>query len=225
MKRILLLLSIVLLTSCGNSKNSPEFIAAVSGNYLFNSDESVKISFVENEMRVNWRGKNNIKPLKVNDSTFYIKDMNEKFIFVMQPTTHIKLAKKREHKGRTYSFNKMLEGKKTPREYLLNKEFDKALAGYIAIQEKDSLDRTIRERTFNRLGYQMLGDRKIEIAIEIFKINTKLYPKSSNTYDSLGDGYWRAKDTINAVLSFKKALSINPENRRAIRFLKAHKLE
>ena len=95
MKRILLLLSIVLLTSCGDSKNSPEFMAAVSGNYLFNSDESIGISFEENEMRVNWRGKEDIKPLKVNDSTFYIKDMNEKFIFVMLPKVHIKLAKKR----------------------------------------------------------------------------------------------------------------------------------
>lgn len=225
MKRILLLLSIVLLTSCGNSKNSSEFMAAVSGNYLFNSDESIGISFEENEMRVNWRGKENIKPLKVNDSTFYIKDMNEKFIFVMQPKVHIKLAKKREHKGRTYSFNKMLEGKKTPREYLLNKEYNKALEGYLAIQQKDSLDRTIREGTFNSLGYSMMNDKKVEIAIEIFKINTKLYPNSSNTYDSLGDGYWKLKDTVNAVLNYKEALSINPENRKAIRFLKNHKFD
>ncbi|MDG1527641.1 MAG: hypothetical protein P8Q86_00195 [Polaribacter sp.] len=225
MKRILLLLSIVLLTSCGDSKNSPEFMAAVSGNYLFNSDESIGISFEENEMRVNWRGKEDIKPLKVNDSTFYIKDMNEKFIFVMLPKVHIKLAKKREHKGRTYSFNKMLAGKKTPREYLLNKEYNKALEGYLAIQQKDSLDRTIREGTFNNLGYEMMNDKKVEIAIEIFKINTKLYPNSSNTYDSLGDGYRKLKDTANAVLSYKEALSINPENRKAIRFLKNHKFD
>ncbi|MDG1954610.1 MAG: hypothetical protein P8I51_06935 [Polaribacter sp.] len=225
MKRILLLLSIVLLTSCGDSKNSPEFMAAVSGNYLFNSDESIGISFEENEMRVNWRGKEDIKPLKVNDSTFYIKDMNEKFIFVMLPKVHIKLAKKREHKGRTYSFNKMLAGKKTPREYLLNKDYNKALEGYLAIQQKDSLDRTIREGTFNNLGYEMMNDKKVEIAIEIFKINTKLYPNSSNTYDSLGDGYRKLKDTANAVLSYKEALSINPENRKAIRFLKNHKFD
>ncbi|MDG2074485.1 MAG: hypothetical protein P8J28_07955, partial [Polaribacter sp.] len=137
----------------------------------------------------------------------------------------IKLAKKREHKGRTYSFNKMLAGKKTPREYLLNKEYNKALEGYLAIQQKDSLDRTIREGTFNNLGYEMMNDKKVEIAIEIFKINTKLYPNSSNTYDSLGDGYRKLKDTANAVLSYKEALSINPENRKAIRFLKNHKFD
>ena len=225
MKRILYLLLISLLVSCGNSENSPKFIETVTGNYLFNSDESIGISFVENEMIVRWRGKDNIKPLKVNDSTFYIKDMNEKFIFVMQPTIHIKLAEKREHEGRIYIFNKMKNGEKTPREYLLNKEFDKALAGYLAIQQKDSLDRTIRESTFNSLGYRMLSDKKYDFAIEIFKINTKLYPNSSNTYDSLGEAYWRLKDTVNAKDNFNKALSINPENRRALRFIKKHKLD
>ena len=176
------------------------------------------------KLNVRWRGKDNIEPLKVNDSTFYMKEMNEKIIFVMQPKVHIKLAEKREHDGKKYQFDKLAEGEKAPREYLLNGEYNKALHGYLAIQKKDSLDRTIRERTFNRLGYRAIREKKFQKAIEIFKINTILYPKSSNTYDSLGDGYWQLKDTINAVANFKKALSINPENRRAIRFLKTHKL-
>jgi tetratricopeptide (TPR) repeat protein len=225
MKRILLLLSIILLTSCGNSKNSDEFIAAVKGNYLFNSDESIGISFVENKLNVRWRGKDNIEPLKVNDSTFYIQQMNEKFIFVMQPEVHIVLAEKREHEGRKYHFKKLALGEKTPREYLINGEYDKALEGYLAIQKRDSLDKTIREGTFNNLGYRAIRNKKYEKAIEIFKINTKLHPKSSNTYDSLGEAYWRVSDTLKAKESFKKALSINPENRRALRFIKSNKLK
>ncbi|WP_347174606.1 tetratricopeptide repeat protein [Polaribacter uvawellassae] len=193
---------------------------AVTGNYLFNSDESIGISFVENEMIVRWRGNDNIKPLKVNDSTFYIKAMNEKFVFIMQPKVHIVLAKKREHEGKTYAFNKMQDGEKTPREYLFNKEYDKALAGYLSIQQKDSLDKTIRESTINSLGYNMLNDKKHNIAIETFKINIKLYPKSSNTYDSLADAFLRKKDTVNAINYYNKALSINPENSSSRRMLK-----
>ncbi len=225
MKRILLLLSVILLASCGNSTNSKEFMDAVTGNYLFNSDESIGITFVENKLNVRWRGKDNIEPLKVNDSTFYIQKMNEKFIFVMQPEVHIVLAEKREHKGRKYHFKKLAFGEKTPREYLLNKEYDKALEGYLAIQKRDSLDRTIRERTFNNLGYRAIRNNDYQKALEIFKMNTKLYPKSSNTYDSLGEAYWKLKDSVNAKESFKKALSINPENRRALRFVKKYKLE
>ena len=225
MKRILLLLLIVLLASCGNSKNSNEFMDAVSGNYLFNSDESIGIAFVEGKLNVRWRDNNNIEPLKVNDSTFYIQEMNERFIFVLQPKVHIVLAEKGEHKGEVYTFPKMQEGEKTPGEYLLNNEYDKALEGYLAIQKKDSLDITINANLFNRLGYRMLNDKKYDIAIKIFKIGVQLHPKKSNPYYSLGEGYWRVKDTTNAVLNFKKALSINPENRRALNFIKDHKLD
>lgn len=225
MKRIIYILAIFLFISCGNSKNSPEFIKAVTGNYQFNSDESIGISFQENDLIVRWRGKENIKPLKVNDSTFYIKEMNEKFIFVMHPKVHIKLATKREHKGEEYSFEKLAIGEKAPREYLLNGEYKKALQGYLIIQKKDSLDRTIRERTFNNLGYRAIREKNYKKAIELFKINTKLHPNSSNTYDSLGEAYWYLKDSAKAKESFKKALSINPENRRAIRFIKKYKLD
>lgn len=42
-----------------------------------------------------------------------------------------------------------------------------------------------------------------------------LYPKSSNTYDSLGDAYLSAKDTLNALDNYKKALAINREKSNA----------
>lgn len=225
MKRIFSLLIFLLLYSCGSSESSPEFMEQVTGNYLFNSDESIEIHFIDHELSVKWRGRDDIKPLKVNDSTFYMKELNEKIIFVSKPKIHIILAPKREHEGKTYHFKKLAKGEKTPGEYLRNNEFDKALAGYLEIQQKDSLDRTIRERTLNSLGYQALRANKHQDAIAIFKINTALYPTSSNTFDSLGEAYWQLKDTVNTVANYKKALSINPENRKAKRFLKKHKLK
>ena len=70
------------------------------------------------------------------------------------------------------------------------------------------------------MGYRYLRKNDFESAIEMFKINTVLYPKSSNTFDSLGEAYYLNKDTLNAIDNFKKALAINPENRSAKRFLK-----
>ena len=225
MKRIFYFLALILIYSCGNSKNSPEFIEKATGSYLFNSDESIQIYFLDNVLTVKWRGKEDIKPLKVNDSTFYMKEMNEKIVFVSHPEIHIELAEKREHKGKKYVFKKLNKGQKTAREYLLNEEYDKALEGYLEIQKKDSLDKTIREWNFNRLGYKAISNKKYDNAIEIFKINTILYPTSSNTFDSLGEAYWRKKDTLNALKNFRKALSINPENRSVKRFLKKHNLK
>ena len=113
----------------------------------------------------------------------------------------------------------MEKGEKIPSEYITNKEFLNALLAYQKIKAKDSLNRIVNERVLNRLGYQYLRDRDFERALGIFKINNTLYPKSSNTYDSMADAYLRMKDTANAVTYYKKALGINPENRSSRRQL------
>ena len=46
-----------------------------------------------------------------------------------------------------------------------------------------------------------------------------LYPTNSNVYDSLGEAYLLQKDTLNAEINCRKALSINPENRSSKRLL------
>jgi Tfp pilus assembly protein PilF len=47
-----------------------------------------------------------------------------------------------------------------------------------------------------------------------------LYPKISNTFDSLAEDFLKKKDTINAIDNLTKALAINPENRKSNRTLK-----
>ncbi|MFY0604848.1 MAG: hypothetical protein JXQ93_12990 [Flavobacteriaceae bacterium] len=225
MKRLFsLTLIFMLLLSCVNSENTDEFIKNTEGRYLFNSDETIEIYYVDKELRVKWRGKDMV-PIKANDSSFYLKEMNEKLVFVTAPNIHIELAPKREHDGEKFSFTKLAKGEKTPAEYLATKEYDKALKGYLRIKQKDSLDPTIRERVLNRLGYNKIAEKKYDEAIEIFKINVALYPYKSNPYDSLGEAYWYAKDTANSVMNFKKALAINPENRGAKRFIKRHNIK
>ena len=68
MKQIVFLLSILILASCSNPKSSAEFMASVQGQYLFNSDESIGISFKDNMLQICWRGNTNVDYLKVNDS-------------------------------------------------------------------------------------------------------------------------------------------------------------
>ena len=98
--------------------------------------------------------------------------------------------------------------------------FNKALLAFKDIQKKDSLNPTIRQYSLNGTGYDYMNNRELENAIEIFKINVVLYPKSSNVYNSLGEAYLRKKDTLKAVENLNKSLSINPENRSSKRLLK-----
>lgn len=206
--------------NCSSPKNSENFISSTTGRYLFNANEVLEVYFKEKKMFIKWRGKEDIQPLKVNDSSFYMKELNEKLLFKSSPKIHIKLAEKTEHKGVKYHFKKMKSGEKTPKEYFEAKEFNKALLAFKDIQKKDSLNPTIRQYSLNGTGYDYMNNRELDNAIEIFKINVVLYPKSSNVYNSLGEAYLRKKDTLKAVENLNKSLSINPENRSSKRLLK-----
>ncbi|CAM1365267.1 Tetratricopeptide repeat-containing protein [Tenacibaculum sediminilitoris] len=216
--KFLLLSLLVLIISCTSKTNSPEFIEKAAGRYYFNADEIIEVTFdKDNKLLIKWRNQN-LAPLKVNDSSFYVRELNEKLIFNTSENK-IELAEKREHKGEKYVFKMLKKGEKTPSEHLAEGNFEAALKGYKAIKEKDSLSPVTRESNLNRLGYHYLRSNEFENAINIFKINIELYPNSSNTYDSTGDAYTKMKDTANAVMYYKKALAINSENRSAKRNL------
>lgn len=213
----------VLLISCNSNSNSHEFMKNATGRYLYNSDEVIQVYFDENELYIEWRGAKKIKPLKVNDSTFFVKEMNEKIQFLTNPANqknYIALVPKEENKSIVYNFMKLNEGEKVPSEYLANNEFDKALEGYLAIKKKDSLDSSIDENYLNSLGYKELREKNFEVAKAIFKINTALYPNSSNVYDSLGEAYMKSGDTVQAIENYKKSLTLDSGNARAKQQLK-----
>jgi hypothetical protein len=80
-------------------------------------------------------------------------------------------------------------------------EADKIMNDAIAISTENEL---------NQYGYQLLNNGQVDKAIEMFTLNTKRFPKSANCFDSLGEGYATKGDSKNAIVNFKKSLSMNP---------------
>jgi len=66
-------------------------------------------------------------------------------------------------------------------------------------------------RLLNQLGYELLSENKINMAIGIFKLNIRLFQNEANPYDSLGDAYLQKGDAKNALISFEKALELDPD--------------
>ncbi len=220
MKNLLQVLFLVLcFLGCSSTGNSDTFIKDTTGRYLFNVNEVLEVYYKEQVLFVKWRGREDIQPLKINDSSFYMKELNEKIIFITTLKTHIELDEKTEHKGVKYHFKKLDIGEKTPKEYFDVEDFENAKIGFMKIQKTDSLNPAIKQSVLSRVGYNYLNNKDFKKAIEILKINTLLYPTSSNTYDHLGDAYLKTKDTTNAIVNYTKALSINPENRGSLRML------
>jgi tetratricopeptide (TPR) repeat protein len=78
----------------------------------------------------------------------------------------------------------------------------------------------VDEAKINRLGYQLMNRGKTAEAIEVFKLNVQEFPRSSNTYDSLGEGYAKAGSKDLAIHNYKRSLELDPNNRNAEDWIK-----
>ena len=81
------------------------------------------------------------------------------------------------------------------------------------------IDDKKNESYANSLGYALIRDNNLKMAINVFKKNVELHPNSANAYDSLGEAYMKAGQTDQAITSFKKSLEINPNYDHAKRML------
>jgi tetratricopeptide (TPR) repeat protein len=67
------------------------------------------------------------------------------------------------------------------------------------------------EVDMNAYGYQLLGEKKVDEALDVFKKNVKDHPGSWNVYDSLAEGYAAKGDKKLAIELYIRALQLAPE--------------
>lgn len=79
------------------------------------------------------------------------------------------------------------------------------------------------EAEINRFGYELLSQGKQSEALAIFKLNTELYPESSDTFDSYGECLIATGKKKAGLKAYKKSLKLNPDNEQARRVLEAAK--
>ena len=75
------------------------------------------------------------------------------------------------------------------------------------------------ESDVNALGYRLLSDDRLDHAITVFEINTRVYLHSANTYDSLGEALALAGRSEEAIAAYRRALEIDPAYRSSIEAL------
>lgn len=86
--------------------------------------------------------------------------------------------------------------------------------------KSDKQNYSYNERELNALGYNFLRIKKIDEAIEIFRLNLHEYPKSYNVYDSFAEALMAKGDENGAIENYKKSLELNPANQHGIEQLK-----
>ena len=66
------------------------------------------------------------------------------------------------------------------------------------------------ESKLNQAGYDLLNGKQLEPALYVFGLNTRLFPKSANVWDSLAEANWKANRIDKAIEYYNKAIELDP---------------
>lgn len=67
----------------------------------------------------------------------------------------------------------------------------------------------------NSYGYVLLAAGSTEEALNVFRLNTILYPSVPNLFDSLAEAYERTGKKAEAIAAYEKVLALSPGDERA----------
>jgi CubicO group peptidase (beta-lactamase class C family) len=81
------------------------------------------------------------------------------------------------------------------------------------------------ERWVNRIGYRLMRGDMGERALDLFEFNTRIFPESWNTWDSLGEAHFNLGHKEEAIKAYKKSLELNPDNKDAEKMIERIKRE
>jgi len=99
---------------------------------------------------------------------------------------------------------------------------DGAACAFNALKS-DTAHYYLSEWEFNQLGGNLLYWSSFEghqnLALEVFKINTFLFPDGYNTYESYAEGVRAAGKNQEAIIMYKKSISLNPNNEDGKKYL------
>jgi tetratricopeptide (TPR) repeat protein len=190
-------------------------VNGIYGRYRINNNELIKVYENNNILYREELGMEPIELVQVSDSTYVSRNVQQLIQFNPE-STNMTMKMIDIHNGNIISnYIKMKDENKIPIEYLLDGDFEKGLSAYKSIKKNDSKNPDINENTLNAIGYDFLNRKRIKLTLDIFKVNTILYPNSFNVYDSLAEAYYTDKQYDLALLNYKKSLELNPENTNA----------
>lgn len=93
-----------------------------------------------------------------------------------------------------------------------------AVAEYHRLRESHPPE-AFDESLLNDLGYSLLRAGLVGDAVAVFELNVTQFPDASNPYDSLGEAYLAAGDTVRAIENYEKSIELDPGNTNGLAIL------
>jgi tetratricopeptide (TPR) repeat protein len=71
----------------------------------------------------------------------------------------------------------------------------------------------------NLIGYELMGKKKMDLALAVFEMYAESFPEDFNSWDSLAEGYMNAGEKQKAIADYERSLQLNPKNTNAVAML------
>ncbi|MFY7965544.1 MAG: hypothetical protein ACOVO1_11645, partial [Chitinophagaceae bacterium] len=184
-----------------DSKSLEQYV----GRYRKGINEVVTIK-KENDYLIETINKGNIiYAFPVKKDTIVFSDFNVKGFFSRDSINQI-IGLRSEYDKPENVWKKMLPSEYTPFEYLERKEYEKAKAGYRAMN--------MNEYRITYLAYELSGSKNadLEAVKTILSLAQEQHPNASIVYSSWGKYYEKINDISTAIINYKKALDLHPND-------------
>jgi len=109
----------------------------------------------------------------------------------------------------------IIMNKKQLSELLANGKTVDEIIKFCRQENKGKSEYNLSEAGVNSFGYELMANNRNKEALQIFELNTKLYPSGANTYDSFGECLLKLGKKEEAIAAYKKSLELNPKNNNA----------
>jgi len=106
------------------------------------------------------------------------------------------------------------------REIIDRDGLENGIESYWDLKKNNANEFNFSESEFEKLAYNYFVTKELDKALAITKLNTEVYPNSSNAFNSYAEVLLKQGDSIKAIKNYKKAIEINSGNQQAIQKLK-----
>jgi CubicO group peptidase (beta-lactamase class C family) len=188
-------------------------LAGMSGRYQLNSDEAFTLEARGGRLFGRPLVGDEYEMFPISRSLFVRKDSETRYQ-IRNSGERVAEVLVLNGKEQT-SAKRMSPGAKLPIDDLLAGRISQAIDAYRAIFAATPDDSSIAEGRINRMGYAFLARNEYEKAIAMLRLNTELYPSSSNTYDSLAEAYLASGDRVRSLETYRKVLEVLPTDQKS----------
>ncbi len=187
-------------------------LSSRAGRYQLSSDEVLTLTPNKERMDAHFSLQKGFELIPISADKFLRADAEVEYRFGKDASGRDEIVIAPQE-GPTRTGKRIAESVRVPAEDLEAGKFDAAAAGYQRLRDANPSDPSVAEGRLNALGYALLTRDEYKGAIAILLMNTKLYPDSANTYDSLAEAHMKAGDRKQAIALYRKALETLPRDK------------